>query len=134
LVAEQFKVLIQSELIGGELKFEGTILGLTSFGNLTNYGGDIDCVSIFTNVISLGNLEECGNLIIGENSALESTGNLKKAKSIICNSSKEVAFPNLIEVENQALFNKCQSTELPYLQSVGTNFSINGKGIKSFLI
>jgi hypothetical protein len=120
------------ELIGGELKFQGTNLGLTSFGNLTNYGGDIDCVSIFTNVISLGNLEECGNLIIGENSALESTGNLKKAKSIICNSSKEVAFPNLIEVENQALFNKCQSTELPNLQSVGTNFSINGSRIKSF--
>jgi hypothetical protein len=120
------------ELIGGELKFQGTNLGLTSFGNLTNYGGDIDCVSIFTNVISLGNLEECGNLIIGENSALESTGNLKKAKSIICNSSKEVTFPNLIEVENQALFNKCQSTELPNLQSVGTNFSINGSRIKSF--
>ena len=120
------------ELIGGELKFQGTNLGLTSFGNLTNYGGDIDCVSIFTNVISLGNLEECGNLIIGENSALESTGNLTKAKSIICNSSKEVAFPNLIEVENQALFNKCQSTELPNLQSVGTNFSINGSRIKSF--
>jgi len=120
------------EYIGGELKFQGTNLGLTSFGNLTNYGGDIDCVSIFTNVISLGNLEECGNLIIGENSALESTGNLTKAKSIICNSSKEVAFPNLIEVENQALFNKCQSTELPNLQSVGTNFSVNGSRIKSF--
>ena len=120
------------ELIGGELKFQGTNLGLTSFGNLTNYGGDIDCVSIFTNVISLGNLQECGNLIIGENSALESTGNLTKAKSIICNSSKEVEFPNLIEIENQALFNKCQSTELPNLQSVGTNFSINGSRIKSF--
>ena len=120
------------EYIGGELKFQGTNLGLTSFGNLTNYGGNIDCVTIFTNVISLGNIQECGDLIIGENSALESTGNLTKAKNIICNSSKEVSFPNLVEIENEAMFNKCQSTELPNLQRVGTNFSINSSRIKSF--
>jgi len=120
------------EYIGGEIKFDGKNLGLLSFGNLTNYGGKIDCVTTFTNVISLGNLEECGDLIIGENSALESTGNLIKAKSIICSSSKEITFPNLAEVENEAMFNKCQSTELPILQRVGTNFSINSSRIKSF--
>jgi hypothetical protein len=131
-VSTRYSVPDATHSIGGELKFQGTNLGLTSFGNLTNYGGDIDCVSIFTNVISLGNLEECGNLIIGENSALESTGNLKKAKSIICNSSKEVTFPNLEEIKSEAIFNKCQSTELPNLQRVGTNFSINSSRIKSF--
>jgi hypothetical protein len=120
------------EYIGGELKFEGKNLGLTSFGNLTNYGGKIDCVTTFTNVISLGNLQECADLVIGENSALESTGNLIKAKSIICNSPKEITFPNLVEIEDEAIFNKCQSTELPNLQRVGTNFSINSSRIKSF--
>lgn len=120
------------EYIGGQIKFTGTNLGLTSFGNLTEYGGTINCITQFTNLIDLGNLVECGDLIIGENSALETTGNLSVAKSIQCSSSKNITFPNLVSVLENCDFNKSQTTDLPALQRVGGNFNINSSRVKIF--
>ena len=120
------------EYIGGQIKFTGTNLGLTSFGNLTEYGGTINCITQFTNLIDLGNLVECGDLIIGENSALETTGNLSVAKSILCSSSKNITFPNLVSVLENCDFNKSQTTDLPLIQRVGGNFNINSSRVKMF--
>jgi hypothetical protein len=120
------------EYIGGQIKFTGTNLGLTSFGNLTEYGGTINCITQFTNLIDLGNLVECGDLIIGENSALETTGNLSVAKSILCSSSKNITFPNLVSVLENCDFNKSQTTDLPLIQRVGGNFNINSSRVKVF--
>jgi len=120
------------EYIGGQIIFEGRNLGLTSFGNLTEYGGTINCLTQFTNLIDLGNLVECGDLIIGENSALETTGNLSVAKSIQCSSSKNITFPNLVSVLENCDFNKSQTTDLPALQRVGGNFNINSSRVKIF--
>jgi hypothetical protein len=122
------------ESIGGEYIFEGTNLGLTTFGKLKNYGGTIDCITKFNNLIDLGDISEInGNLIIGENSALQTLGKLTKINGdLICENSKIFELPNLKEITGNANFKGSQITTLPALEKVGSDFNINNSRVKQF--
>lgn len=122
------------ESIGGEYIFEGTNLGLTTFGKLKNYGGTIDCITKFNNLIDLGDITEInGNLIIGENSALQTLGKLTKIDGdLICENSKIFELPNLKEITGNVNFKGSQIVTLPVLEKVGSDFIINNSRVKEF--